>query len=190
MSQRCCSCPAIALTLLMVGQAAGQESRPKPTTEPARLGMTPAIACESITAYEQYVPLAEPAVTRDDKLLVYYQPTNYAIIKVGSKYQAHFTQDVRIRRRGQKPVIWAKEKLFDYTQESAYPPYQVCLTNKISMKLLTPGDYDLDIILHDQNAKGATAEQTFRFRVKASPPPAKDDAKDKPDDSEEPPRSP
>ena len=136
------------------------------------LSMTPAVACKSIVGYEQYVALPEAVLSKDDKLLIYYCPLGFAIVPVGPKYQAHFVQDVRVRKRGEKTVVWSRDKLVDQKFEGVEPPSVLYLFNRISLKGLTPGDYDLDIILHDVHSKGATAEQTFRFKVKptAAPP--------------------
>jgi len=180
----------LALAFLALGLDAGQRARPTERRQPdapaqreqapsspaeRRLHMTPAVACASIEGFGKYVALQEPAVTKDDKLLVYYEPEQFATEKVDRVDRYHFTQDVRVRRRGQKEVIWSKEKLLDYTGEN--PQFGVCLTNKIAVKGLTPGEYDLDIILHDMVGKGQTAEQTLRFRVKPSnpPPPGQDE---------------
>jgi hypothetical protein len=88
-------------------------------------------------------------------------------------------QDVRIRKRGDKKVIWSKDNVADYKAETADPPRFLCMYNKIALKALEPGDYDLDIVLHDMNTKGATAEQTLRFKVKPSPPPSDSKEPDK-----------
>jgi len=133
-----------------------------------RLGMSPAVACESVAGYEQYVPLPDATLTKDDKLLVYYRPLRYAVAAVGSKYQAHFVQDVRVRKRGDKTIIWSRDKLFEQKFEGADPPALLCLYNKIALKGLTPGEYDLDIILHDVNSKSPPARQILQFKVKPS----------------------
>jgi hypothetical protein len=164
---------------------APKAEEPQPPPED-RLGMTPAIACESIAGYEQYVPLAEAALTKDDKLLLYYRPLHYTIVQTGSKFQTHLVQDVRVRKRGDKKVVWSKEKLVDETNEKPEPPTLLCHFNKIALKGLTPGEYDLDIILHDLNSKGPPAEQTFRFKVKPSAPPPAPDAKAEGKTAEEP----
>jgi hypothetical protein len=176
---------ATAIGILAVGLGANPgevAAQPRPS-KPGRLDMTEPVACESITGYSQYVPLEEAAVTKDDKLLIYYEPRNYAIKRVGAKYQIHLTQDVRIRRRGQKPVLWSKDKLFEFQKETEGPPSPICMMNKIAVKQLAPGEYDLDVILHDLAGNSPPAQQTLRFRVKPSAPsPAGKESKDEPDD--------
>src|SRR4051812_19724422 len=76
-----------------------------------RLGMTTAVAGARVGGYEQYEPLDEPALTADEKLLVYYRPRNFGVERVeGGMYRAHLTEDGRIRRRGKKEVVWSKDK--------------------------------------------------------------------------------
>jgi hypothetical protein len=149
-----------------VAQTPKADAPPRPGER--RLAMTPPVACESVAGYEQYVPLPEATLSKDDKLLVYYRPVRYAIVPAGSKFQAHFVQDVRVRKRGDKSVIWSKEKLFEQKFESPEPPTAIYMYNKIALKGLSPGEYDLDIILHDMNTKGPPAEQVLHFKVKPS----------------------
>lgn len=157
------------------GQPAGAAQTDKP---PARLAMTPAVACASITAYQQYEALPEPAVTKDDKLILYYEPLNFATEKVDGKFQCHLVQDVRVRRRGRKEVLWSRDKLLDVKQESAHPHFTMYLYNRLALKDLAPGDYDLDLILHDVVAGDPPAQQVVRFSVKPSPPPKAEKADD------------
>jgi hypothetical protein len=131
--------------------------------------MSPAVACESITGYEQFVVLKDSALTKDDKLLVYYRASNYTVKKEGKKYQVHLTQDARVRKRGQKEVLWSK-KVVDEKFEFPGVPTTFYLMNKIALQALTPGDYDLDIILRDELAPAPPAQQVLRFTVKPSPP--------------------
>ena len=153
----------LALPLAMLGLGADDP--------PARkLAMTPAVACAKITAFGDFVPLDEAVVTRDDKLLVYYEPSGFLYETVGKEYRVHFIQDARIHRRGQRASLFSKDKLLDYTGKSKQPPLNVYLTNTIALKDLAPGEYDLEIILHDEVAKGLPATQNLKFRVKTAEP--------------------
>ena len=134
---------------------------------PRKLAMTPAVACSKITGFGDYVPLDEAVLTRDDKLLVYYEPTGFLYETVGKEYRVHFTQDARIHRRGQKAALQSKDKLLDYKGKSKQPPVNIYLSNTIALKDLAPGEYDLEIILRDDVAKGPPATQVLKFRVKA-----------------------
>ncbi|MBX6313997.1 MAG: hypothetical protein IRY99_13930 [Isosphaeraceae bacterium] len=138
-----------------------------------KLEMTPAVACEAVRGYRDYVELpkeqGEPALTRDEKLLVYYEPRRYKIERYKQSYRVHLSQDVKVRKHGEKAVLWSKEKLVDYEVQVERPPVQIYLTNTIGLKPLPPGLYDLEIVLHDQLAQEATATQVLTFRVKPTP---------------------
>jgi hypothetical protein len=134
-------------------------------TKPPELRMSPAIACRSIEGFEKYDPLKVVELTGDEKLLIYYRPEGFRTSRREDEYVVHFTQGGRIRRKGEKFVLRAKAKLLDV--ESAFPGYPECLylRNTVSLKGLPPGDYEFDIILHDENSPGSIAFQTIGFRV-------------------------
>jgi hypothetical protein len=141
--------------------------QPEESKAPAResLRMSEAVVCRSIDGYEDYEPLPDAALTSDEKLLVYYRPFGYKTAWIKDAYQAHFTQDAEIHRRGQKAVLRQKKKLLDYTAKSPQPPALIYLRNTISLKELKPGEYDLVIILRDELAQGPPATQIVKFRV-------------------------
>jgi hypothetical protein len=139
------------------------------TDENESLAMSPAIACKSIEGYEDFEPLPDAALTSDEKLLVYYRPTGFRTEPVGDKFRAHFVQDARIRRRGQKAVLKSRMKLLEYEVKSDIPPDLIYLRNTISLKGLKPGHYELDIILHDKIGGGSPATQVLAFQVVAAP---------------------
>ena len=173
------------------GTAFGQDKPPSETRKPATkplLRMSEAIICDTIKGYEDYEPLPGAALTSDEKLLVYYRPLNYRSSMVKGSYQAHLTQDAQVRKRGTKKILWQKLKMVDYTTPKRdLPPTQVYLRNTISLKGLEPGEYDLIIILHDENNEGRTATQAVKFRViPADDPQKKEKAKETPPDKEAP----
>src|SRR3954451_17651535 len=92
-----------------------------------KLTMTPAIACAKVTGYGDYVPLEEVVLTKDDKLLLYYEPSGFDYERVGSEYRVHLVQDGRVRRKGEKKVLQAKDKLLDFKWTSKTPPLNVYL---------------------------------------------------------------
>ncbi|MDB5351536.1 MAG: hypothetical protein JWN86_2783 [Planctomycetota bacterium] len=147
--------------------------------DPPKLTMTPAVICAKINGYGDYVRLDEPVLSRDEKMLVYYETSGHAHEIVGKEYRVHLVQDGRIRRKGEKKVLQAKDKLVDYKGKSKQPPLNIFLTNTIALKDLAPGEYELEIVLHDELSKGTTASQLLRFRVKAASPddPGKTDGK-------------
>ena len=133
--------------------------------DPPKLTMTSAIACKSVTGYENYVELPGAALTSEDKLLVYYRPLNYKIETTkAAGYHAHLVQEARIRRRCEKTVIWSKPNLLEYEAKKSEPLGPIYLNNAIALKNLKPGDYDLDIILQDKLGE-TTVSQVLKFQV-------------------------
>lgn len=135
-------------------------------------GLTAPIACKEIRGYEDYDVLPNARLTRDEKLQIYYRPLHFKTRRKGEKYEVHFTQDGRIRRRGQKGVLWSKTNLLDYTATSASPSPPVCLRNSVALKGLSPGEYEYDLILRDEVGKSAPATKTLEFTIIASPEPS------------------
>jgi hypothetical protein len=155
---------AVVLACGVGGLAVSRSDEP----DTSKLAMTPAVVCSRITGYGDYVALDEPALTRDDKMLIYYEPSGYEYEVVGKEYRVHLVQDARIRRRGEKTVLQAKDKLLEYKGRSKVPPLNIFLTNTIALKPLPVGEYDLEIILRDEIGKGLAARQVCKFRVKAA----------------------
>jgi hypothetical protein len=144
-------------------------SRPDATSSgkvgPA-LGMTAPVACLSIDGLNEYVTLPGGALSSDEKLLVYYEPLRYRIDRAGSTNHIHLVQDGQIRRRGEKTVLLAKPGMLDYDWKSPKPPTPVYMRNTVSLKGLKPGEYEFDVILHDQLAPDTpVARQSLSFRI-------------------------
>lgn len=158
--------PRALVAILALGPITPHAAPADDPEPPARLAMTPAVACRKINGYGDFEPLDEPVLTRHDKLLVYYEPSGFAHDRDGKEYRVHLVQDGRIRRRGEQAIILGKDKFLDYVGKSKTPPLGVYLSNSIALKNLQPGDYDLEIILHDPIGKGRTARQVLKFRVK------------------------
>jgi hypothetical protein len=150
------------------GQTSTGDPDQDPTTRAERkasLRMTPGIVCSSIDGYEDYKVLPKATQTMDEKLLVYFRPLGYQSELVDGAYQAHLVPDFQIRKRGEKAVLLQKLKMYTYKPKSEQPPRYLYMKNTISLKGLTPGDYELTLILHDEIAKGPPATQVVRFRV-------------------------
>lgn len=128
-------------------------------------GFSAPVACKEIKGFDDYVVLDDAALTCDEKLLVYFEPRHYKSARVGKKYEAHFTQDSRIRRRGEDVVLWSKKNLLDYKVASASHPEPIYLSNKIALKALTPGDYEYDVILRDAVGRSAEVVKTLHFTI-------------------------
>lgn len=152
-----------ALALLSVAGAA------PPDEDDGSFGLTEPVACRDINGYEDFVVLPGAALTADEKLLVYFRPRHYKSAPAGAKFEVHLTQDGRIRRRGEKAVLWSKSKLLDYSVRTDTPPQFIYLRNTIALKGLKPGEYDFDIVLRDEVAQTTPAVRTLPFRVLPSP---------------------
>jgi hypothetical protein len=148
-----------------------QDDRLETAAKPIRLRMTPAVACRAIDGFEQYEILPGAALTAEEKLLVYYRPLDYTTVQKDDFFKAHLTQDGQVRRRGEKTVLLRKKSLLDYEPKSRNPLGPIYLRNSFSLKGLTPGEYEYDIILRDENEPGPPAIQSLKFRVVAPVPP-------------------
>lgn len=155
----------VLLVALAVQTAAAEPPDDGATTARPKLDMTPAIACQAVRGYEDYEPLPDATLTKDDKLVVYYRPLGFENIREGRAYRVHLTQDGQIRRRDSKVVLYRKEKLLEYDAKADRPIEGCYIKCIISLKGLAPGDYSLDITLHDEGSKGPPAKQTLKFKV-------------------------
>lgn len=143
-------------------ESAKEASQAKPQSP---MKISPPVACRSIDGYESYEVLPGASLTSDEKLLVYYRPSGYRVEQLGGTAHFHITQDGQIRRRGEKAVLMRKEKLVDYEVKGDEALVPIYMRNTISLKGLKPGEYELDVILHDRLDQGSTAMESLRFRV-------------------------
>jgi hypothetical protein len=151
------------------------ESSPAPKLAPkawakkdAGLRILDPVVCKSIEGYENYEVLPDAELTSDEKLLVYFRPKGYKVVRQGDEYGAHLMQDGQVRRLGSKKVLLRKAKLLEYEPKSDIPPDEIYLRNTFSLKGLPPGDYQYDMILKDLNAKSVTVTESVKFRVVAA----------------------
>jgi hypothetical protein len=143
---------------------------PKPDGVPPALAMTPAQLCLAVEGYGAYTPRPEAPFGKDEKLMLYFEPVGHEFERrEGGDYRLHLTQDVEIRRAGQRTAVWKKADLVDYEATSPFPPLQVYLMNEISLKTLAPGTYQLVIRLHDRIGSRPPAEQVIAFTVTSEP---------------------
>ena len=162
----------LLLVAVLAALGAGGIVRPDEDDD-GRFGLTEPVACKEINGFEDFVPLKEAALTADEKLLVYYRPRHYKTARVSKKYEAHLWQDGRIRRKGQKIVVWTKNRLLDYHPLSDDPPSLIYLRNTISLKGLKPGEYEYDIVLHDEVGQSSPATRSLPFKIVPNPAPSK-----------------
>ena len=155
----------------------------------APLEMSKAVICKKVEGYEKFVPMPDAAVTSEDKLLVYYRPLNFKVEPVekpkpGHRYRAKFSQDGRVRRKGEKTVLMKKDLILEYEPFFETPSERIYLVNTVGLKGLPPGDYEYDIVLRDALDEGSSTTQTVAFTIIPIPkvdPPAKTDGPDEPE---------
>ncbi len=162
--------PWLLAAMIAGGQASGQEAIPKPEPAPAtprasKLSMSPAVACRRVDGLERYEPLPGASLTSEDKLKVYFRPIGYKVESTKTGYRASFTEDGRIRRKGEKAALSKEDKLMSHEARFESREYQIYLVNNIGLKTLPPGAYEFDIILHDALDAGSTATQTIPFTI-------------------------
>lgn len=153
--------PFASLLLLVVVAARGED-----IASEDELGMTRPVVCSAVQGYGDYTEQPDAAIYRDNKLLIYYEPFGFTIEKRGAEFRALLTQDVRIRRRDQKTVLMKKNAILRYEPKSKTPPVRLYLSNFISTKGLSPGEYDLEIIMHDKLSKSSSVSKVIPFRIK------------------------
>jgi hypothetical protein len=157
-----CSCSALIVT----GAGPADDVKPdRPTLE-----MSKAVVCQKVVGYENYVELPDASLTTDDKLNVYFRPLNFRVDPVekpkpGSRFKARFDEDYRIRRKGEKTVLMKKDGMGEYDPVFERRDQTLYIVNKIGLKGLEPGDYELDVVLHDVLAKDTSATQTVAFTI-------------------------
>lgn len=145
--------------------SAGRDDPAGDDRDDGSFGMSPPIACKEITGFEAYVPLEPVALTSDEKLLFYFRPRNYKTERQGQKFRAHLVVDAKIRKRGDKAVLWSKPKFADYDVTTEQPPRPIYFQNEVSLKALKPGEYALDVVVHDEIGQSRPAERTLQFKV-------------------------
>lgn len=164
--------PGILLAATLVGaddpppkSAPAPATTETPATPANSLGMSKAVVCRSIDGYEDFEPLPNAEQTNEEKLQVYYRPLKFRVEKKGRFYLAHLTQDGRLRRKGEKAVLFSKVKMVEYMPKNESPFDNCYLRSLVSLKGLKPGEYEFDITLHDELVKGSSATQSVSFRV-------------------------
>ena len=156
--------PIVPIGLILIAFSSACLAQEK-ATDDRLFSITEPILCKDVRGYEDYEELKIPELTSEDKLLVYFRPRHFKVERSGEKFQAHFTQDGKIRRRGEKPVVWQKTNLLDYKPQADTREMPIFLKNAISLKTLKPGDYQLEITLRDEIGKSAPALKTVFFKI-------------------------
>lgn len=129
------------------------------------LSIHDAVVCESVNGYRDYVQRDPPELTRDEKLLLYYEIDNAAYEKEGGTYRVNLLQDARIYRKGKKNAVWKKDAMARYNGKSEMPPDGIYMMNTIELKRLEPGVYEVEIVLHDKLGGGEPVTERLEFTV-------------------------
>lgn len=147
------------------------------------LAMSKAVAVTRVDGLEKFALLEGAKLTSEDKLKVYFRPLNYKVERTESGFRAVFTEDGRVRRKGEKTALSKEDKLLDYEHRFQAADTQIYLVNTIGLKNIPPGEYEFDIILHDSLEPGSAAMQTLPFTIIPLPKPdpaAKSEGPDEP----------
>ncbi len=148
---------------LLAAWPSGDE--PKPAPSAGALGMSKAVAVLRVDGLEDYKELPSARLTSEDKLKVYFRPLRFKVEPAKDQFRARFTEDGRIRRKGEKAPIAREDKLLEHEAVFKSADYQIYLVNNIGLKDFPPGDYEFDIVLHDMVDGEATATQTLAFTI-------------------------
>lgn len=131
------------------------------------LTMSDPIACKSIKGFDDYEPLENATIGPDEKLLIYTRVNGHTVKPAkNDKYQVHLIQDVNVRKKGQKRVIWGRKKIIDFMGESIDPSERIYLGTTIGIKGIAPGEYQAELILTDAFDTDHTTRQVLDFKVK------------------------
>lgn len=138
----------------------------------AQFELTKAVLCTEVRGYRDFDRMAEPKLTRDDKLLIYCEPSGFSVerVKPDQGYRAHLTSSGRIRRRGKKEKLFERKDLLDYDVTAAFPPKRIYLKTSLQIKGLSPGDYEFDLIVNDALDETNSVTQVVPFTVIVSKP--------------------
>jgi hypothetical protein len=139
--------------------------------EPAeRLGMTRPVVCRDVHGYADYDERPGAALTADEKLTIYYEPTGQVYEKLAKGYRNVLSQDGRLRKKGSKEVIWKKEPMFEYEAKFEVAPFRLYMRSDVNIKGLPAGDYEFDVTLRDKLSKEKDAKVTRTVEFKVVPP--------------------
>ena len=129
------------------------------------LGFQNLTLCSKILGFASYVPLSEPVVDKNGKLLVYYEPVNvFTNVKEGM-YEIWYTQDMTLlRENGEVVHHWKEILTFHYTTKK--PVMDLFAQNSIDLEGQLPaGNYQFRAVLHDKLSE-KTATKTVDFEIR------------------------
>ncbi len=155
---------SVALAVMLSGLTILPPSPdPRPSDDSPKLTMSPAVVCLSVDGYRVFVKRPHPVLKKDEKLMLYFEPRGHTFTQKDGVYQLHLTEDVELRHRGSSEIVQRQDTLVEFDEIANRPPVQIYLMNQIELKKLTPGEYDLTIILHDElgDSAGLAGREVF-----------------------------
>ncbi len=158
----------IGVSLFAAGAVRADDMKEAAST----LKMSKPVVCLKVHGFGSFEEWPDAKLTPDDKLTIYYEPSGFRTEKTKDGYRALFSEDGRLRKKGSKDAIWKNDDMFKYEATKKFPPYQVYLKTDVSIKALAPGEYELDLTLHDRLDKRDVAlTKTVAFTVYLRPEP-------------------
>ena len=105
----------MAILSLMAAVTAQAPSADEPKSPKAStFGMSEAVACTRVDGLDQFTPLPKAELTSEDKLKVYFRPLHFKVERVEARLsRAAFTEDGRVRRKGEKASLSKEDKLLE-----------------------------------------------------------------------------
>jgi hypothetical protein len=129
--------------------------------------MSDPVACRKITGFDDYEALENASIGTGEKLLVYTRVTGHTVEKAKASYRVHLLQDVNIRKKGQKRIVWGRKKILDYQGQTDDPTTRIYLGTTIALKGFPAGDYQAELMLTDALNPERTARQVLDFTITA-----------------------
>jgi len=112
------------------------------------LGVRNFTLCSKIYTLGSYVPLPEPKIEKNGKLLLYYEPANlYTKVSEG-RYEFWFTQDAVLTDINDKE-LWSEKEFLDMHYITSTPILDVYVHNTLTLTDVPPGKYIYTITLND-----------------------------------------
>jgi len=112
------------------------------------LGVRNFTLCSKIYTLGSYVPLPEPKIEKDGKLLLYYEPANLHTKVSEKRYEFWFTQDALLVDINGKE-LWSKKEFIDMHYLTSTPILDVYCHNTLTLNDVAVGKYIYTITLTD-----------------------------------------
>lgn len=157
----------LAALLAILAPPANPEEKGK-VEGPETFSMSPAVICETVTGYEDYVPRPAPEVRLGEKLRIYYRVEGHTVDEKEGRFRIHLVQDAIVRRKGSKRAYMTKKNFTEFRYDDPEPPGEPYFENTLELRNAPPGEYELEVILWDKLSPDTKSRQLVPFRVKES----------------------